>query len=229
MVADMIWGVADIIAEASKLWRLAPGDLIYTGTPEGVGPLVARRRGRGRDRGRRPALVPDHLMALTLHSMWRATAPYRVRIGLTLKGLDYGYVAHDLVGGEARRAPYTDLNRQGLVPALETDDGVLTQSLAILEWLEETHPEPPLLPKTPRERAIVRSMAEIVACDIHPLNNLRVLQALAGLGHPMGGEDQTAWARRWIGDGFAALEPMIAALRRRLRVRRHARPSPTAA
>jgi maleylacetoacetate isomerase/maleylpyruvate isomerase len=149
-------------------------------------------------------------MALTLHSMWRATAPYRVRIGLKLKGLDYAYVGHDLVGGEARRAPYADLNRQGLVPALETDDGVLTQSLAILEWLEETHPEPPLLPKTPRDRAMVRAMAEIVACDIHPLNNLRVLQALDGLGHPMGGEDQTAWAQRWIKTGFAALEPMVA-------------------
>lgn len=148
-------------------------------------------------------------MALTLHSMWRATAPYRVRIGLALKGLDYVYVGHDLAGGEARRAPYTDLNRQGLVPALETEGGVLTQSLAILEWLEETHPEPPLLPKGAYERAIVRSMAEIVACDIHPLNNLRVLQALAGLGHPMGGDDQTAWARRWITAGFDALEPMV--------------------
>jgi maleylacetoacetate isomerase/maleylpyruvate isomerase len=149
-------------------------------------------------------------MALVLHSMWRATAPYRVRIGLALKGLDYAYVGHDLAGGEARRAPYTDLNRQGLVPALEADDGVLTQSLAILEWLEETHPAPPLLPTAPRERAIVRSMAEIVACDIHPLNNLRVLQALAELGHPMGGEDQLAWAQRWINAGFAALEPMVA-------------------
>ena len=126
-------------------------------------------------------------MTLVLHSMWRATAPYRVRIGLALKGLGYAYVGHDLAGGEARRAPYVDLNRQGLVPALESDDGVLTQSLAILEWLEETYPQPPLLPKGPYERAIVRSMAEIVACDIHPLNNLRVLQALAGLGHPMGG------------------------------------------
>ncbi len=149
-------------------------------------------------------------MKLILHSMWRATAPYRVRIGLALKGLDYAYVAHDLAGGEARRPPYVDLNRQGLVPALETGDGVLTQSLAILEWLEETHPKPPLLPKAPRERAIVRAMAEIVACDIHPLNNLRVLQALGDMGHPMGGEDQLAWAQRWINVGFAALEPMVA-------------------
>jgi maleylacetoacetate isomerase len=149
-------------------------------------------------------------VALTLHSMWRATAPYRVRIGLNLKGLSYDYVAHDLVGGEARRPPYIDLNRQGLVPALETDDGVMTQSLAILEWLEETHPQPPLLPTTPRDRASVRAMAEIIACDIHPLNNLRVLQKLAGLGFSFGSPEQTAWIHGWIGAGFDALEPMIA-------------------
>jgi len=149
-------------------------------------------------------------MALTLHSMWRATAPYRLRIGLGIKGLAYDYVGVDLVGGEARRPPYLDLNAQGLVPALVTDDGVLTQSLAALEWLDETHPEPPLLPASPWERAIVRTMAEIIACDIHPLNNLRVLQALGGLGHPMGGPDQQAWGADWIARGFAALEPMIA-------------------
>jgi len=149
-------------------------------------------------------------MALILHSMWRATAPYRVRIGLALKGLTYDYVGVDLVGGEARRAPYLELNGQGLLPALVTDDGVLTQSLATLEWLEETHPEPPLLPASPWDRAVVRTMAEIVACDIHPLNNLRVLQALGGLGHPMGGPDQQTWGADWIARGFAALEPMIA-------------------
>ena len=93
--------------------------------------------------------------------MWRATAPYRVRIGLNLKGLAYNYAGIDLAGGEARRAPYTDLNPQGLVPALETDDGVLTQSLAILEWLDETHPEPPLLPKDPLQRGKVRAFASV--------------------------------------------------------------------
>lgn len=149
-------------------------------------------------------------MGLVLHSMWRATAPYRVRIGLNLKGLAYDYVGVDLVGGEARREPYLARNRQGLVPTLETDDGPLTQSLAVLEWLEETHPDPPLLPRAPRERQIVRAMAEIVACDIHPLNNLRVLQALNRLGHAFGSEQQTAWIHGWIGAGFDALEPMIA-------------------
>jgi maleylacetoacetate isomerase/maleylpyruvate isomerase len=149
-------------------------------------------------------------LALTLHSYWRATAPYRVRIGLALKGLAYDYVAVNLLDGSQRAEAYAATNPQHLVPALVTDDGVLTQSLAILEWLDETHPTPPLLPASPRDRAVVRAMAEVVACDIHPLNNLRILQALAGLGHPMGGPDQQAWGARWIADGFAALEPMVA-------------------
>jgi maleylpyruvate isomerase len=100
------------------------------------------------------------------------------------------------------------LNPLGLVPALETPDGVLTQSSAILEWLEERYPEPPLLPRAPGERAIVRAMAMTVACDIHPLNNLRILRYLQ---HPLG-QDQTAidaWASHWIAEGFSALEAMI--------------------
>jgi maleylacetoacetate isomerase/maleylpyruvate isomerase len=115
---------------------------------------------------------------IVLHSYWRATAPYRVRIGLALKGLAYDYVPVDLVAGEQGAPSHAALNAQRLVPALETEDGVLTQSLAILEWLEETHPEPPLLPADAAGRARVRAMAAIVATDIHPLNNLRVLKAL---------------------------------------------------
>ena len=149
-------------------------------------------------------------MALVLHSAWRATAPYRVRIGLNLKGLAYDYVGYDLIAGDARQPGYTGLNRQGLLPTLETDDGVLTQSLAILEWLEETHPQPPLLPAAPRDRATVRAMADIVACDIHPLNNLRVGQALERLGFKFGGPEQSAWIHGWIAAGFDALEPMVA-------------------
>jgi maleylacetoacetate isomerase/maleylpyruvate isomerase len=149
-------------------------------------------------------------MTLILHSMWRATAPFRVRIGLGLKGLAYDYRPLDFAAGEQRAAPYKALNPQGLSPTLEADGEVFTQSLAILEWLDETHPRPPLLPQSPRDRAIVRAMAAIVACDIHPLNNLRVLQALQALGHATGGTDQTAWGARWINDGFAALEPMVA-------------------
>jgi maleylacetoacetate isomerase len=148
-------------------------------------------------------------MTYTLYSMWRATAPYRVRIGLNLKGLAYDYVALDLAGGEQRGEAYRGVNPQGLAPALDIGDRVLTQSLAILEWLEETHPEPALLPTERFDRAVVRAMAEIVACDIHPLNNLRVLQAIEGLGVAAASDEQRAWVHRWIGAGFDALEPMI--------------------
>ena len=149
-------------------------------------------------------------MPLKLHSMWRATAPYRVRIGLELKGLPFDYVPLNFAAGEQRGEAYSALNPQKLSPTLEADGRLLTQSLAILEWLDETHPAPPLLPATPDDRAVVRAMADVVACDIHPLNNLRVLQALQAMGHPMGGDDQKAWGARWIDDGFAALEPMVA-------------------
>ncbi len=149
-------------------------------------------------------------MTLVLHSYWRATAPYRVRIGLRLKGLDFRYSPVNLLGAEQRGEAYGAINPQHLVPTLETGDGVMTQSLAILEWLEETYPEPPLLPESPSERATVRAIATMIACDVHPLNNLRVLQALAELGHPMGGPQQAAWGSKWINDGFEALEPIVA-------------------
>ena len=149
-------------------------------------------------------------MSLTLHAYWRATAPYRVRIGLNLKGLAFNYAPVDLLNAQQRGEAYRALNPQGLVPALEADDAVLTQSMAILEWLEETHSDPPLLPAGRGDRAIVRAMAAIVACDIHPLNNLRVLQALGDLGFPTGSPEQRAWGARWINEGFAALEPLVA-------------------
>ena len=148
-------------------------------------------------------------MALTLFSFWAATAPYRVRIGLALKGLDFDIVPVDLRAGDQHGEAYRARNPQGLAPALETEGGdLLTQSLAILEWLEETHPSPPLLPPDALGRARVRAMAAIVACDIHPLNNLRVHQALQGLG--VSREDVTAWSARWVSDGFDALEAMVA-------------------
>jgi maleylacetoacetate isomerase/maleylpyruvate isomerase len=149
-------------------------------------------------------------MTLTLHSYWRATAPYRVRIALNLKGLPFDYAPVNLLSGDQRGEAYKRLNPQGLTPALETDEGqVLTQSLAILEWLEEVHPVPPLLPADAFGRARVRAMAALVACDIHPLNNLRVQQQLTRMG--VDADARLAWTQRWIEDGFQALEPMIAA------------------
>ncbi|KRA56175.1 maleylacetoacetate isomerase [Caulobacter sp. Root655] len=147
-------------------------------------------------------------MKLTLHSTWRASAPYRVRIGLNLKGLAYDYAPIDLVASQHHEPAYAALNPQRLLPTLEVDGRVLTQSLAILEWLDETVPAPTLLPADPFDRAVVRAMAEIVACDIHPVNNLRILRALAKLGVDEPARD--AWVRRWITDGFTALEPMVA-------------------
>lgn len=147
-------------------------------------------------------------MSLLLHGYWRSSAAYRVRIALNLKRVDYRLVTHDLREGDQRAPDYRALAPIGLVPALETDDGqILTQSLAILEWLEERYPDPPLLPGNASARASVRAMASLIACDIHPINNLRVLNALREeLG--AGKEAIRKWIARWIGDGFAALEVM---------------------
>jgi maleylacetoacetate isomerase len=147
-------------------------------------------------------------MTPVLYSAWRASAPYRVRIALNLKGLAYDYVPVNLAAGEQRKADYQALNPQRLVPTLEVDGHVLTQSLAILEWLEETHPHPPLLPADPFDRATVRAMCGIIACDIHPVNNLRIMKALAAMGQDEAARN--AWAGRWIAEGFDALEPLIA-------------------
>jgi maleylacetoacetate isomerase len=148
-------------------------------------------------------------MTMTLYSAWRATAPYRVRIGLQLKGLDYGYEAVDLIGSEQHKPAYRAVNPQRLVPALDIGDGeILTQSLSILEWLDETYPEPAILPKDPRDRQRVRAMSMIVACDIHPLNNTRVGRALEAMD--VSPVRRAKWTERWIIDGFQALEPMVA-------------------
>ena len=147
-------------------------------------------------------------MVLKLHSAWRASAPYRVRIGLNLKGLTYEQRGVDLRTGAQAAEAFVALNPQGLVPALEVDGVVLTQSPAILEWLEEAYPAPSLLPDDPIDRARVRAMAALIGCDIHPLNNLRVGKAL----RQTFGADQAAvdaWAARWILPGFEALERMV--------------------
>ena len=146
---------------------------------------------------------------MILHGYWRSGASYRVRIALNLKGLVYAQAPHDLRSGAHKDAAYLALNPQGMVPAVQIDGTVLTQSPAILEWLEEAYPQPPLLPADPVARAQVRAMAAIVGCDIHPLNNLRVGKALRGEF----GADQAAvdaWAARWIIPGFEALETLVA-------------------
>ncbi|MEI6458018.1 MAG: maleylacetoacetate isomerase [Pseudomonadota bacterium] len=144
---------------------------------------------------------------MKLHTFWRSSAAYRARIALGLKGLGYESVAHHLGRGEQAAAAYTVLNPQGLVPMLEDDDFALGQSLAIIEYLDEMYPQPPLLPATARGRATVRSLALAIACDIHPLNNLRVLHYLRShLGQETTAVD--TWYRHWIGTGFASLEAL---------------------
>ncbi len=147
-------------------------------------------------------------MTLTLHGYWRSTASYRVRIALNLKEIVYDQATHDLRTGAQRDPAYLALTPQGLVPALDAPDGLLTQSLAIIEWIDEHWPQPALLPKDARGRAIVRGMADVVGTDIHPLNNLRVLQALREQFAATPDQVQ-AWIARWITDGFTALEHMI--------------------
>ena len=153
----------------------------------------------------------------TLHGYWRSTASYRVRIALNLKGLSYHQTTHDLRAGAQSKPDYLALAPQGLVPALDIGDAVLTQSGAILEWLEEVCPNPPLLPAGAYSRAIVRAMAGLIACDIHPLNNLRVLNALRG-GFAATQEQIDSWIARWIIQGFTVLEIMISAARWKIRV-----------
>ena len=146
---------------------------------------------------------------MKLHTYFRSSAAFRVRIALNLKGLAYDAAFVHLARGEHRKPDYTALNPQSLLPTLEDGGQLLTQSLAIIEYLEETRPRPPLLPKDPFERARVRSLALLIACEIHPLNNLRVLQHLKrALGQ--GEEQVNAWYRHWIADGLAKLEAQLA-------------------
>jgi maleylacetoacetate isomerase len=142
---------------------------------------------------------------MKLYTYFRSSAAYRVRIALNLKGLAYEAVPVDLRPGAHRERPYLEKNPQGLIPALEDGGTVISQSLAVIEYLEETHPHPPLLPRSPLDRARVRSMALAIACDMHPLNNLRVLKYLRS---PLGHDEATVdtWYRHWIAEGFRGLE-----------------------
>jgi maleylpyruvate isomerase len=145
---------------------------------------------------------------MKLHGYFRSSASYRVRIALNLKGLSAEHLAHHLRKGEQCAPAYLAINPQGLVPTLENEDAVLTQSLAIIEWLDETHPAPPLLPKDPLRRAKIRAFALVVACDTHPVQNLKVLARLRQLGLPEAQVTEwAAWANR---EGLTACEKLIA-------------------
>ena len=146
---------------------------------------------------------------MRLYTYFRSSASFRVRIALNLKGLEADAAFVHLRRGEQNAAAYLAVNPQGLVPALEDGGRVLTQSLAIIEYLEETHPRPPLLPSDPAGRARVRALAQDVACDIHPIGNLRVLNHLASeLAQPPAAV--TRWARHWVEVGFRGLEASLA-------------------
>jgi maleylacetoacetate isomerase len=147
---------------------------------------------------------------LRLYSYWRSSASHRVRIALQLKGLSYEYVPVHLGAGEGEQfsAAYRALNPQSRVPALETHGGILTQSMAILEWLEETQPQPALLPESSRDRARVRAMAQVLIADVQPLQNQSVTRYLQASLHI----DEAAlksWLREWIGRGLSALESLV--------------------
>lgn len=143
-----------------------------------------------------------------LHGYYRSSAAYRVRIAMNLKGRPYEDVFHHLRRDEQRSEDYLAVNPQGLVPSLIIDGNVLTQSLSIIEYLDELYPQPALLPEHPADRARVRALAQLIACDIHPLNNLRVLRYLRT---PMGQPEQAVrqWYAHWVTEGFSALETLL--------------------
>ncbi|MCJ8190915.1 maleylacetoacetate isomerase [Sphingomicrobium aestuariivivum] len=144
-----------------------------------------------------------------LHDYYRSSASYRVRIGLNLKGIDYHSEKVDLVSGAQKDEAYKAKNPQGFVPMLEIDGHRLTQSLAILDYLDATRPEPPFVPDNPADRAHVLALATLVACDIHPLNNLRILKYLKQeLRCEEAAKDE--WYRHWVREGFDALEKLAA-------------------
>jgi maleylacetoacetate isomerase len=147
---------------------------------------------------------------MELYNYFRSSASYRVRIALALKGLDYDYRAVHLVKNEHLTDAYGAVSAARLVPLLKDGDVILTQSLAIMEYLDETHPEPPLLPQDPLARARVRALALDIACEIHPLNNLRVLRYLVG-PLKLSEDDKDRWYRHWVETGLETVERQLAA------------------
>jgi len=145
---------------------------------------------------------------VNLYTFFRSSAAFRVRIALNVKGLTYNSIPKAFAKNEHRTAEYLKINPQGLIPALDADGHLLSQSLAIIEYLDETRPNPPLLPKEPAARATVRAMSLAIACEIHPLNNLRVLNYLR---QQLGQNDDgvNTWYRHWVAEGFTGLEVMV--------------------
>lgn len=149
-------------------------------------------------------------MAMQLYNYFRSSASYRVRIALALKGLDYDYIAVHLQRNEQFNESYAALSPARLVPLLKDDEHLITQSLAIVEYLDETHPQPPLLPGDAAQRARIRALALDIACEIHPLNNLRVLRYLV---HDLkvSEDDKNRWYRHWVETGLQVVEQRLAA------------------
>ena len=145
---------------------------------------------------------------MKLHNYFRSSASFRVRIALALKGLPYDYVSVHLARGEQLLEDFTQINGDALVPVLEVDGLRLTQSLAIIEYLEDTHPEPALLPQDPAGRARVRALAQSIACEIHPLNNLRVLKYLSN-SLQLDEDQKNTWYRHWVRLGLEAFEKQL--------------------
>ncbi len=145
------------------------------------------------------------------YGYFRSSCAYRCRIAFNLKGIEYDFTSVHLRrnGGEQNAPAFRALNPQGLVPALKAGDFTLNQSLAMIEWLDDTYPDPPFLPADKDEKAMVRAFAQMIACDIHPLQNLRVLQYLGdAFGADQASKDK--WCQRWLGDGLAACEAVVA-------------------
>lgn len=145
---------------------------------------------------------------MKLYGYFRSSATYRVRIALNLKGIPYNSAPVHLVRGEQFESGYRRINPQSVVPTLDDHGTILTQSLAIMEYLEETRPRPPLLPADAPGRARVRGLSLAIACEIHPLNNLRVLNRLRDIG--VSEDERTAWYRHWVAEGLDAVEAMLA-------------------
>lgn len=149
---------------------------------------------------------------MKLYNYFRSSASYRVRIALAIKGIEYEYLPVHLAKGEHRQPGYGDIAADGLVPLLELPDGTrLSQSMAIIEWLDETHPEPRLLPADALGRARVRALAQSIACEIHPINNLRVLKYLSSV-LKVEEEAKNTWYRHWVRTGLEAFERQLAQL-----------------